>query len=440
MSKINIIFWLENSNKKYNISLENNIELYEQIKNFFKHNDLKSLENIKYYSLFDENTKKYILNLEDLKKYKKDKKTILILKNVSTHVNELIEILTKLISNNKIEEENNNQKNKSENIENILDLFSTNYLLINIFMDEFVSNEGINLLIKLILKYNNIYREIGLKSLCELLNYEENFNYFNENDNFLKDIYTILISAQESLEKNNKNNNNNNLLNISIINNCLKIILNFFLKYNIDNKYTFSFIDIIENNSNLTKKEKYLNLINLFNIDNISIKESVLTLLFLLLSGMDDYKSKQAEIFCQFQKLGFINILKENKNINSDIFRTYLNMFSIMINSIINNYYYTIEIYKIEIKKYQKHKENLIFEKENYKKIFIKENINEFIEYKNLEKEFINNVNNNNNNIKNKNFIEQNIDTIIKEKRFLEIQNLKKKYDNLFKKNIIYKL
>ena len=148
---------------------------------------------------------------------------------------------------------------------------------------------------------------------------------------------------------------------------------------------------------------------------------------------MDDYKSKQAEIFCQFQKLGLINILKKNKNINSDTFRTYLNMLSIMINSIINNYYYTIEIYKIEIKKYQKHKENLIFEKENYKKIFINENIKEFIEYKNLEKEFINNVNNNNN-INNKNFIEQNIDTIIKQKRFLEIQNLKQKYDDLFKK------
>ena len=142
--KINIIVWLENSKKKYNFSLENNnIELYEQINNFFKHNDFKTLENIKYYSLFDDNTKKYILDLEDLKKYKKDKKTIFLLKNISTHVNEIIEILTKLISNNKTEEKNNNKKNESENTVNILNLFSTNYLFINIFMDEFVSNEGI---------------------------------------------------------------------------------------------------------------------------------------------------------------------------------------------------------------------------------------------------------------------------------------------------------
>ena len=359
--KLNIKIRFENSDKTYKCSLENNnIDLLEQIYIFFKqNNDFKTLDNIKYYSLFDNNSKNYIKNLNELKKY--NKKTIFLLKNVSTHVNEILNMLTKLINDDNIfEDETNNQKNKYENIINNLELLPTNYLLINSFMDEFVSNDGINLLFKLISKNNNILREIALKSLYELLSYEENFKYFNEDDNILKEIYIILISTQESFEKNKKNIFNNiNSLNISIIKYILKIILKFFLNFNIENKYSFLLIEIIENNSKLTKKEKYANLIKLLNINDITIKESVLTLLFFILSGMDDYKSKQAEIFCQFQKLGLINILKKNKNLKSDIFKNYLNMFSTMINSIINNYYYTIERYKIEIKKFQNYKENL---------------------------------------------------------------------------------
>ena len=378
MNEININIKFENDNEekiyliKINISndkLNDSEYFFDNLNNFFSdeiNHCFTNEEEKRFYLLFNSNKDEYILNFDEILKFiNQNPNSFLILKNCSIHVKNIIDLII-----------NENYKNSNEENENFLFLLKKlkeNYLLVPIFIEEFIAYEAIKYLIYFLL--NKRYEIYIIDLLNILFLYESSYLYLNFNRDLIKNLYELLMINSDIIYY-------NLILKIfyyliEIIGEKEEHISSLLLSYAFDYKNNFNI------HSNACDK-----LCNIINNINENVKIITLKLIIQLIKSAENTENfKQRDKFLEeFYKSNIIKVLEKNVICNSQEFQLLIKEFSILSGHIIKGSEYELEItkqkledIKNEVEKLEKENESNIIQ-EKYNDMIIKE----LIKFRNL--------------------------------------------------------
>ena len=377
---VQIQFEFLNANDEMELSEEYTVKILSQ-KNqqseYFEPNrlkiikscDFRTFEERIYYYMFDKTKQVFLTKDTDLTPFLKSNK--IIMQNCKTFAEHICENLREeSLTYKKEEDENKNEeelkKSDAISIKNEIRRILT-YLAENfendLFAEEFIINNGIQYIDKIIQHNSGNIRKYALKGLSKLLDFQSTFDYFDKKKEILSSLYTILVSDKDVLSP------------FCAIDIMIKIIRT-------SEEKIMYIIDVAEKYAKKTHTKIFDKL-----VDNLSerIKESNLknySLWFINMIMNYCHPSKLPRILIQLRDVGIFEILENRKHTDKN-FETQVNMFLEKTQSVLLDSDYEVEIYKKEIEDLKTHcyeieKRNISFSEENE---FYEILVDEFIKY-----------------------------------------------------------
>lgn len=351
-------------------------EYFEQNRiKIYKSCDFRSSEERIYYYMFDKTKQVFLTKDTDLTPFFKSNK--IIMQNCKTFAEQICEKLREeSLTYKKKEEENQNQdeirksdaiSGKNE-IRRILSSLEGNFEN-DLFAEEFIANNGIQYIDKIIQHNSGNIRKYALQGLSKLLDFQATYDYFDKKKEILSSLYSILVSDKDLKSP---------FFAIDIM---LKIIKT-------SEEKIMYIIDVAEKYAKKTHTKIFDKL-----VENLTNKESNLrshSLWFINMILNYCHPSKHSRILIQLRDVGIFEILENRKHTDKN-FEFQVNMFLEKSQSILSNSDYEVEIYKKEIEDLKTHcyeieKKNISFNEENE---FYEILVDEFIKYLNFSDSFI---------------------------------------------------
>ena len=277
----------ENSSKSYEIVLNENENFSEQQENFF---NSQQIEEKKIYHLFSPTVNKFITNVNDLKLMGAINDLLFIFKDCTEEAKKIVASMMKVIPNLRINKQDPQLNNELKNIGYRLQ----NYLLVDVFLEEFISYEGIKTLIEAIEITSGNSRSYLISSFKEILIYKNALEYIKENPIVVINIYHVLTFTDTI------NTITHTLAGLCIICEFLKpeginLIYNAAIEF-----------------SKVQQTKVFKELVQFINGTHIDIKVNALMLICYILHNSKFDKTLQAEILVHFQDLDLKGTLEKN--------------------------------------------------------------------------------------------------------------------------------
>jgi len=354
---------IENSSKTFDFLFNDSDSIADQQEKFL------SAQNIdiekKYYHLFNLKNNKFITKIEEIKQLNKSDECSLIFKNCSEQAKKIVSSMLKVIGELKL---NNQDTQLNTEIKNI-GFSLQNYLLVDVFLEEFISYDGIKPLVEAIEITSGNSRTYLISAFNNILIYSNALEYIKENPIVVNNLYHVL-SFNDTI-----NTIKYTLSGLFFICEFLKPEgLN--LVYNAANEF-----------SKIQGTKIFKELVQFINNDTIDIKVNSLMLICCILEKANNDKPLQAKILVQLQEIDLHPTLEKNASeCTSPEFQIQLSNYQRSTGEIIRGSNYEVEIYKKKHKDLENHCSNLEKKTEfillNQK--FYEEIVDDFIYYKKL--------------------------------------------------------
>ena len=342
--------------------------------------DFRTQEERIYYYMFDRIKKIFLPNNTDLANYCKNNKVI-IMENCKTFSEQICEKLREETLNyKKNENENQGQDELKKNTVNeskkseirILLRYLENNFEVDLFAEEFISNNGIQYL-DTIIRYNtgNI-RTYALQAMSKLLDFQSAFDYFEKKKEILSNLYSILMS------------NDNIKSSQFAMDMMIKII-------GTSEDKTMYIIDVAEKYAKKTHTKIFSQIVNYLSETNKEVKLKILTLMFINMIMNYCHPSKLPRILIQLRDVGIFEFLDKRKKQDEKL-EEQVNIFIKKTESVLSDSDYEVEIYKKEIEDMKTHcfeieKKNISFSENSE---FYEYIINDFVKFINISECIIN--------------------------------------------------
>jgi outer membrane murein-binding lipoprotein Lpp len=210
-----------------------------------------------------------------------------------------------------------------------------NFLSVDIFAEEFISYEGIKILVDIIQVTSGNTRSYAMNAFKSLLVYLNSMEYIKENPEIIFSLYNILI-----------NNDNINTITHSL---GIFILISDFLK----EEGIKIIYDAIEDYSKKNSSKIFKELVVFINDASIDIKVNAIILICLIIRYTLD-KVKQSKILVSLQDAELNKILDKNSQCKSPEFQIQLTNYQKLTGDIIRGSNYEIEIYKKKMKELER--------------------------------------------------------------------------------------
>lgn len=354
---------IENCTKTFDIIFNETDSIEDQQEKFLSNLNI-DIEK-KYYHLFNLKNNKFITKIDDIKQLNKSDDHSLILKNCSEHAKNIVSSMLKVITELKL----NNQDNQLNTEIKKLGFSLQNYLSVDVFLEEFISYDGIKPLVEAIEITSGNSRSYLISAFNNILIYSNALEYIKENPIVVNNLYHVL-SFNDTI-----NTIKYTLSGLFFICEFLKPEgLN--LVYNAANEF-----------SKIQGTKIFKELVQFINNDTIDIKVNALMLICCILEKSNNDKPLQAKILVQLQEIDLNPTLEKNASeCTSPEFQIQLTNYQKTTGDVIRGSNYEIEIYKKKYKDLENHCSNLEKKTEfillNQK--FYEEIIDDFIYYKKL--------------------------------------------------------
>ena len=322
--------------------------------------------------MFDKNSKIFLPNTTDIISYYKHHKVI-IMENCKTLSEQICEKLREETLTYKKTEETPNpeelRKSMADSTKNelrlILRYLESNFQ-IDLFAEEFISNNGIQYLDTIIQFNTGNIRTYALQGFSKLLDFQSSFDYCNKKKEILANLYEILMS-------NDTIKSTHFAIDIMI-----KLIGN-------SEEKTMYIIDVAEKYAKKTHTKIYSQIVNYLSEVNKEINLRLLALMLINIIMSYCHSSKRPRILIQLRDVGIFETLDKPRK-HEDKFEEQVKVFIKNAEIILTDSDYEVEIYKKEIEDMKTHcyeieKKNNSFteSKEFYEYI-----INDFVKYLNI--------------------------------------------------------
>lgn len=327
-----IKFKLEQNNNIYELDIRKNEDFLEkQIKVVSE--IINSKEEAVYYHLYNNETKKFIEDIDKL-----NKKTCYIMKNTSKEAQTAVSTIKNILSKMK---ENNNLTSTQASELKILVFNLKNYLLIDSFAEEFIAYAGLENLIEAIQEISGNIRSYAINSLKSILVFKNAIEYIRENPVVVYNLYNILMS--NSLFENAMS---------TIITHTLGIL--FLLCDVLKDEGVSMILNAADKYAEENDKKIFNELVGFLYNTDIQVKLNTMTLIYIMIKSCNK-KSKQNKILALLNNAELIVALNKNGDLKSDIFQNQLSNFQKLTGELIKGSYYEIELYKCKVKDIENH-------------------------------------------------------------------------------------
>lgn len=297
--EIKVQFEYLNNNNILDLSKEFKIKINLDDKTDFEANKKKILSSSNFktqnernnYHMFNKSKKKFLIQNSDCEQYIKTNSPVILI-NCYEYCAKVIEKLNEEINSFR-EKSTNNQVNELKKKEIINDLSCLeNNFEVDIFADEFIFKNGMEILLTII-KYNcGEIRLLALKCTNKLLSFESAINFFIKEEKNLNTLFTSFIGNNE---KDNE-----------------------YVFYDIIIKLIGSNQEIITSFINMSNIYFYQKMIKFLDADNkdTDLKNYILFFINMILNFVD--QKKQYELICNFINAGIFEnlgkIIQKNEN------------------------------------------------------------------------------------------------------------------------------
>ena len=325
-----------------NIGTENFEEVKYKILN--EYSEFKNEEEKFYYYLFDPNREMFIMNCEELKKYVKYNKTV-VMKNVSTFAKQIIdqireeELRYKLGKNVDIKGPETEEILRADTFSQIADKYKTkilktmfnlqkNYSDIDLFSEEFISYEGLKYLITLIQYTSGSLRAYAMGALNKFFIYQSSSDYIQKKKEIIDILYEILIKSDTPQ------------CSLSTIKTLITIISQ-------DEEKSIYLIDVAEKYAKKSVTPVFSQIISIFNSSDSNLKTNTLLFINVLLNFCDSFRLPK--LIIQFKEAGIYETLEKISKFQDQHFQDQLTNFQMKTGRIISGSNYELELYKRQL-------------------------------------------------------------------------------------------
>ena len=345
----------ENGKQKFSKEYEVNLSLDQDnfqinLINISNVCDFHTKEERMYYSMFDLEKDIFITKVDQLKDFKKNKKTI-VMRNCTTFSKQIIEQLreeeTRYKQGKNIDMDESNNIASSDTITKVDTLsnidekkmtkfkmtifkLKSNYLDVDMFAEEFISYEGIKFLINFVQVSSGNMRTYALEALDKLLTFQSSTDYIKKRNEIIDTLYEILMQSDT--------------INCSLftLNTLIAIISQ-------DEEKTMYLIDVAENYAKKSVTQIFSQIIsNLVNNKDANILGKTLLFINVLLNFCDS--AKLPKILTQFRDAGIYEALEKISKKKDKDFQEQLTNFQIKTGKIISGSEHELKVYKKQIK------------------------------------------------------------------------------------------
>jgi hypothetical protein len=336
---IKVKFNFEDQNKHYDFEYNPKEDFIEKQIRVVSNHILNKDESC-FYHLFDLQKNTFIINpakdLENSKTYQ--------MKNTSKFAVNTVESLQKILDNAQSRENNALTSLESKEVMSIC-FFLKNRLEVDSFAEEFISYDGLKVLISIIETTTGNSRSYALNSLISLIYFKNANEYIRENPIVVQNLYSILINTQNNLGL-------NDATNTPTINHILKIfiVLSDYLKDDGIDLILYSAETYSEN----TGKKPFEEIVDYLTTSEINVKINTLTLINSMIKNTDR-KSKQSKITAYFNEAGLIGMLNRDSELKNNEFQNELTIFQKITGEIIHCSSYEVELYKARVLELENH-------------------------------------------------------------------------------------
>lgn len=335
---IKIKFNFEDQNKIYDFE-------YSSLKDDFLEKQIKVVSmNIMnkdeacYYHLYDLQKNTFIENPNK----ELDSSKIYLMKNTSRFAVNTVESFQKILNSS----QNKDSKQFSNDVMSIC-FYLKNRLSIDSFAEEFISYDGLKVLIEIIEYTSGNSRSYALNSLISLMYFKNANEYLKENPFVLKNIYYILINIQTSISDSTNTPTINHILQ-------LFIIVSDYLKDDGIDLILYS----AETYAEETGKKVFEEIVNFISTSEINIKINTLTLINSMIKNTSR-KSKKSKILAYFNEAGLQNMLNKDAELKNKNFQDELSSYQGLTGEIISSSNYEVELYRAKVLELENHCNNL---------------------------------------------------------------------------------
>ena len=308
----------ENSPKTYDITFNEIDSIADQQENFLSSQQIEGEKKI--YHLYNLNNNKFITKTEDLKSITKINEQTFIFKNCTEEAKKIVYSMMKVITDLTL------KRQDSQSIMEIKDIgFKLqNYLLVDVFLEEFISFEGIKVLIDSIENTSGNSRSYLISSFNKILIYSNALEYIKENPIVVNNLYHVL-SFNDTI-----NTITHTLSGLFFICEFLKPDgIN--LIYNAANEF-----------SKIHQLKVFNELVQFINDSHIDIKVNALMLICCILQNSRYDKTLQAQILVNFEEIDLHQTLEKNSECLSQEFQIQLTNFQKITGEIIRGSNYEV--------------------------------------------------------------------------------------------------
>ena len=310
--------------------------------------NFRSKEERVYYHMFDLEKEVFITKAEQLKDFKKNKKTI-VMKNCTIFSKQIIEQLReeelryKQGKNINIDETNNPTGAEITRIDTLssmdekklnkikLTIFNLkkNYLDVDMFAEEFISYEGIKFLISFLQLTSGNLRTYTIEAINKLLDFQSSTDYIKKRNEIIDTLYEILMTSDTI--------------------NCSLFTLNTLITImSQDEEKAMYLIDVAENYAKKSVTQIFSQIIALFlNNKNTSIKGKALLFINVLLNYCDS--GKLPRLILQLKEAGIYEALEKIAKDKEKEFQEQLTNFQIKTGKIICGSEHELHVYKKQV-------------------------------------------------------------------------------------------
>ena len=356
--------------KPYDVTYQPQEEFDVNRLNMINQCDFRTQEERIYYFMFDRTKKIFLRNNQEIASYYKLNKVI-IMENCKTFCEQIIEKLREETLNYKKKDvdpagQEELRKSQINEVRIILRYLEANFQ-VDLFAEEFISNNGIHYL-DTIMQYNvGHIRTYALQGLSKLLDFQSAFDYFDKKKEILSNLYNILMV-------NDKINSSHFAFDIMI-----KIIGN-------SEDKTMYVLDAAEKFAKKTHTKIFSQIVyNFLSEINKEVNLKILALAFINIIMNYCHPSKLPRILIQLRDAGIFEYLEKPRK-HEEKFEEQVKNFINKTESVLNDSDYEVEIYKKEIEEMKTHcyeieKKNTSFTENNE---FYEYIINDFVKFLNI--------------------------------------------------------
>ena len=309
--------------------------------------NFRSKEERVYYHMFDLEKEIFITKADQLKDFKKNKKTI-VMKSCTIFSKQIIEQLRekelryKQGKNIDIDETNNSTGAEIARLDILCSMddikltkiffnLKRNYLDVDMFAEEFISYEGIKFLISFLQLTSGNLRTYAIEAINKLLDFQSSTDYIKKRNEIIDTLYEILMTS-----------NNMSCVLLLTLNTLISII-------SIDEEKAMYLIDVAENYAKKSVTQIFSQIIGLL-LNNKATNINIKTLLFInvLLNYCDS--AKLPKLLIQFREAGIYEALEKIAKNKDKEFQEQLTNFQIKTGKIICGSEHELHVYKKQVK------------------------------------------------------------------------------------------